>query len=122
MMKLKPKSLAHLLNACLLSGVFGTVEAANSLCPEASASQHAEGNFRIAERAFTEHMARRELDKLNRLLGPDGIEADPIAWETAFVYIESWYLKRQAVESIFTSISSSAVRPQERTSAHLPQA
>lgn len=53
----------------------------------------------IAEKAFTEQVAKRELQKLNKLLGPEGLTVDAIAWETSFVFIEGWYLKRQALEA-----------------------
>jgi hypothetical protein len=33
------------------------------------------------------------------LLGPDGLTVDPPVWETSFVYLEGWYLKRQALEA-----------------------
>ncbi len=54
----------------------------------------------IPEKAFTEQAAKRELRKLNKLLGADGLEADSVAWETSFVIIEGWFLKRQALEAI----------------------
>ena len=53
----------------------------------------------IPEKAFTEQAAKRELRKLNKFLGADGLEADSVAWETSFVIIEGWYLKRQAIEA-----------------------
>lgn len=56
-----------------------------------------EGAWRIPEEAFTEQSAKRELKKLNRLMGAEGLTVDSIAWETSFVYIEGWYLRRQAL-------------------------
>ncbi len=53
----------------------------------------------LPEAAFTEQTAQRELRKLERLLGPDGLLVDSVAWQTSFVYIEGWYLKRKALET-----------------------
>ena len=59
-----------------------------------------EGSWRIPEQAFTEEAARTELTKLEALLGPDGEAVDSVAWETSFIYIEGWYLKRMAQAAI----------------------
>jgi hypothetical protein len=53
----------------------------------------------IPESGFTEQAAKRELMTLQSLLGPDGLLADPPAWRTSFVYLEGWFLKRQALEA-----------------------
>jgi hypothetical protein len=77
--------------------VLSNVQAA-SLCPTAKAQGESEGAWPIPEEAFTKQAAERELQKLQRLLGPDGLFVDSIAWENSFVYLEGWYLKRQALE------------------------
>jgi hypothetical protein len=53
----------------------------------------------IPEGDFTRQAAERELHRLQTLLGPDGLSVDPPVWETSFVYLEGWYLKRQALEA-----------------------
>lgn len=53
----------------------------------------------ISEKAFTKRAAEEELQKLRKFLGPDGVTADAAVWETSFVYLEGWYLKRQALEA-----------------------
>ena len=53
----------------------------------------------MPEEAFYELGARQELTILNRLLEPDGISVDSVAWKNSFVFIEGWLLKRQALEA-----------------------
>jgi hypothetical protein len=72
---------------------------AASLCPDVTARSTAEGRWPIPEDAFTKQSAERELRKLRRLLGPEGSSVDSIAWENSFVYLEGWYLKRQALDA-----------------------
>jgi hypothetical protein len=72
---------------------------AESLCPIPEADEGPETPWRISEDAFTESAAREALTKLEALLGPDGLVVDAVAWQTSFVYIEGWYLKRQAKEA-----------------------
>lgn len=66
------------------------------LCKEPSAPDA----WRIPASAFTAAAATRELEKLKGLLGPNGVVVDAVAWETSFVYIEGWLLKRQALEAV----------------------
>lgn len=73
---------------------------ASPICPAPPTPSGAEGDWRIPEEAFTEAVARDALAKLEQLLGPDGVAVDPGAWETHFVYLEGWYLKRQALEAL----------------------
>jgi hypothetical protein len=68
-----------------------------TLCPDVKANRSAEGAMPISEASFTRQAAERELTKLRSLLGPDGLLVDSGVWETSFVYIEGWYLKRQAL-------------------------
>src|SRR5580765_3429364 len=72
---------------------------AQSLCPQIKPGARSEGAMPLPEAAFTEQTARRELRKLEGLMGPDGLLVDSVAWQTSFVYIEGWYLKRQALET-----------------------
>jgi hypothetical protein len=72
---------------------------AQSLCPSIKPGRASEGAMPIPEGAFTKQAAERELRKLESLLGPDGLLVDPPAWRTSFVYLEGWYLKRQALEA-----------------------
>lgn len=67
------------------------------LCPTAAEQSMDDGEWKIPEEAFTEQAARRELRKLNRLLGANGLTTDSVAWETSFIVIEGWYLRRQAL-------------------------
>ena len=73
---------------------------ATPLCPVPPADDSSEAPWRISEETFTESAARQELTKLEALLGPAGLAVDAVAWATSFVYIEGWYLKRQAQEAI----------------------
>ena len=85
----------HLI--AILVALTTTVAAgAESLCPLPPHDKGQEESWRIPEQAFTEAAARDELAKPEALLGPDGLAVDPVAWETSFVYIEGWYLKRMA--------------------------
>ena len=77
------------LNAAIAAG-------AEPLCPLPPDDNGKEGSWRISEEAFTETAARNELVKLEALLGPDGLAVDPVAWESSFIYLEGWYLKRMA--------------------------
>jgi hypothetical protein len=72
---------------------------AQSLCAHVKPDRTSEGAMPIPEKAFTEQAAKRELQKLQSLLGPDGLAVDPPVWETSFVYLEGWFLKRQALEA-----------------------
>ena len=69
------------------------------LCPSPTVKKQSDGAMPIPETAFTEQAAKQEIKKLNKLFGPDGLSADSVAWETSFVMIEGWYLKRQALEA-----------------------
>ena len=69
---------------------------AASICPGSPVADQQEGDWRLTEDAFSEAAARDALKKLEALLGIDGIEADAVAWQTHFVYLEGWYLKRHA--------------------------
>jgi hypothetical protein len=73
---------------------------AQVICPNVKPDRTSEGAMPIPEQAFTEQTAKREMRKLQDLLGPDGLLVDPPTWETSFVYLEGWYLKRQALEAI----------------------
>ena len=81
---------------------FGAVFPANaaSICPDSPVSSDQEGVWRLAEDAFSEVAARDALAKLEALLGTDGLDADAVAWQTHFVYLEGWYLKRQAQQAM----------------------
>jgi hypothetical protein len=70
-----------------------------TLCANVKPDRTSEGSMSIPEKAFTRQAAERELQKLRTLLGPDGLVVDPPTWETSFVYLEGWYLKRQALEA-----------------------
>jgi hypothetical protein len=72
---------------------------AQSLCPSIKPGRASEGAMPIPESEFTKQAAERELRKLEGLLGPDGLLVDPPVWRTSFVYLEGWYLKRQALEA-----------------------
>src|SRR4051812_9961121 len=72
---------------------------AQSLCQAPKSGNQSEGHMPIPEEAFTKQAADRELRKLRQLLGPDGLTIDAPVWETSFVYLEGWYLKRQALEA-----------------------
>ena len=72
---------------------------AQILCAHVKPDSTSEGAMPIPEKAFTRQAAERELGKLRSLLGPDGLAVDPPVWETSFVYLEGWYLKRQALEA-----------------------
>jgi hypothetical protein len=76
------------------TGVYGAKAA--PLCADAARAK-AEGSMPIPESAFNERAARRELKKLQTLLASDAVSADAVAWETSFVYLEGWYLKRRAL-------------------------
>ena len=80
-------------------GVTSAQAQRETLCAAVANKDKSEGAMPISEKSFTEQAARRELRKLNKLLGPDGLTVDSVAWETSFVYIEGWYLKRQAIEA-----------------------
>jgi hypothetical protein len=73
---------------------------AAAICPAPPAASNQEGFWPITEEALTESAAREALTKLEKLLGPDGPIADATAWQTAFVYLEGWYLKRQAQHAL----------------------
>ncbi len=73
---------------------------ASPICPSSPPDPDQESGWRIPEEAFTEDAARDALAKLEHLLGPDGLLVDSGVWDTHFVYIEGWYLKRQALEAI----------------------
>jgi hypothetical protein len=92
-----PNLLPRIILGLLVAGLSASVAQAESLCPPTIEQSKAEGVWRIPEEAFTEQSAKRELKKLNRLLGAEGLTVDSIAWETSFVYIEGWYLRRQAL-------------------------
>src|SRR5205809_7904865 len=87
-------ALALVAAALVLSDVH-----AQTLCPSTKPGRASEGAMPIPEGAFTKQAAERELRKLEGLLGPDGLLVDPPAWRTSFVYLEGWYLKRQALEA-----------------------
>lgn len=74
---------------------------AEPLCPTTVKQEphKSEGLWPMPEEAFYELGARQALTKLNRLMEPDGISADSIAWGNSFVFIEGWLLKRQAIEA-----------------------
>lgn len=76
-----------------------SVAQAKPLCPAIAMQEKSEGQWSIPEDAFTAQAAMRELQKLNQLMGEDSLTADSITWETSFVIIEGWYLKRQALEA-----------------------
>ena len=89
------RALLTLIAAALLvPSAFG-----QSLCPKVKSDRSSEGAMPIPEKAFTKQAAERELQRLRTLLGPDGLAVDPPVWETSFVYLEGWYLKRQALEA-----------------------
>jgi hypothetical protein len=94
-----PKSLVNSLITFLLPILAFPVAGAPTLCVPVATQEISEGLWPIPEDAFTEERARNEIEKLKRLLDPDGVEVDSVAWETSFVYIEGWYLKRQAIEA-----------------------
>jgi hypothetical protein len=73
---------------------------AQVICPSVKPERTSEGAMPIPEQAFTKQAAERELRKLQDLLGPNGLSVDPPTWETSFVYLEGWYLKRQALEAM----------------------
>lgn len=72
---------------------------AQPLCPHVKRDHQSEGSMPIPESGFTKQAAERELKRLQNLLGPDGLVVDPPAWETSFVFLEGWFLKRQALEA-----------------------
>lgn len=61
--------------------------------------RRSEGAMPIPQKAFTKQAAERKLQRLGTLLSPDGLAVDPLVWETSFVYLEGWYLRRQALEA-----------------------
>ncbi len=68
------------------------------LCPPQKIRHSGEGiGGPVAEEAFTEERARSELKRLQDIMAPGGVGADAMAWENAFVYIEGWFLKQQAL-------------------------
>jgi hypothetical protein len=73
---------------------------AADICPAPATTSSSGGFWSIPEAAFTESAAREALVKLEDLLGPNGAIADAIAWQNAFVLLEGWYLRRQALEAI----------------------
>lgn len=99
MINIFPDSLLRLLVVVLISWLGLSIAQAEPLCPTTIKQDKREGLWPLPEEAFYELLARQELTKLNRLLGPDGIVADSIAWENSFVFIEGWLLKRQALEA-----------------------
>ena len=94
-----PSPLLRLSAVVLASWLGLSLAQAGPLCPAVAAQSKSEGQWPIPEAAFTEQAAKRELKKLNRLLGIDGLTAESVAWETSFVIIEGWYLRRQALEA-----------------------
>ena len=94
-----PNRLRQLIVILIAGGVGMSVAHAQteSLCPSVVHKDKSEGAMPISEKSFTEQAAKRELRKLNNLLGPDGLTVDAVVWETSFVFIEGWYLKRQAL-------------------------
>ena len=73
---------------------------ADTICAAAPPLSSQEGFLPLDEDAFTESAARQAHAKLQNLLGPDGLIADAVSWQTSFVYLEGWYLKRQAESAI----------------------
>lgn len=94
-----PSPLLRLSVVILAAWLGVSVARAERLCPAVKAPEKSEARWAIPEEAFTGQAAKRELTKLNQLLGADGLTADSIAWENSFVLIEGWYLKRQALEA-----------------------
>jgi hypothetical protein len=92
-----PNLLPRIILVLLCAGLGASVAQAESQCPLVTEQSKTEGVWRIPEEAFTEQSAKQELEKLNRLLGAEGLTVDSIAWETSFVRIEGWYLRRQAL-------------------------
>jgi hypothetical protein len=92
------KKLRHI--AVLVTFGFAAAANAASICPDMSANSDQEGQWRLSEDAFSEASARDALAKLEALLGSDGLESDAVAWQTSFIYLEGWYLKRQAQNAI----------------------
>jgi hypothetical protein len=91
-------------NSALLTDAFSSLRCAcgaygQALCAQVRPDHKSEGAMPLPEKAFTQQAAERELQKLRSLMGPDGLAVDPPVWETSFVYLEGWYLKRQALEA-----------------------
>lgn len=92
-------SLLQIPFTVLASCLWLSLAQAGQLCPVATPQSNSEGEWRIPEEAITEQAAKQELKKLKQLFGPSGLTAESVAWETSFVIIEGWYLKRQALEA-----------------------
>jgi hypothetical protein len=94
-----PNPLLRLSVVVLVAWLGVSVARAGPICPPVNAQDKSEGVWPIPEEAFTEQAAKRELKKLNRLLGAEGLTAESFTWESSFIIIEGWYLKRQALQA-----------------------
>lgn len=63
---------------------------AEPLFPAISAQGKSDGEWPSSEQTFTEQAANRELKRLNRLLGAEGLTFESVAWETSFTIVEGW--------------------------------
>lgn len=72
------------------------VGAAADLCPQ---PPHVEGRRWIAESAITEARANEEMARLQAILAAGPNSADSEAWQSAFVYVQGWLLKRDALDA-----------------------